>query len=264
MNIIVCMKQVPDTEAKIKILPDGAGIDAEGVKFVMNPYDEFAVEEALLIKEKFGGEVVIVCLGPDRSTEAIRTALAMGADRGVHLNDAAFEGSDSYVTAKLLAKAIGEMEYDIILAGKQAVDNDNAQVYAALAELLDIPHASVVTKLEIAEDGKSAVANREIEGGAKEVIEIQLPAVIAAQKGLNEPRYASLPGIMKAKRKEIKVLDLAAVGLDAGQVGADGSKVKMSGFSLPPEREAGKVIEGEPEEQAAELVKLLREEAKAI
>jgi len=264
VNIIVCMKQVPDTETKIKILPDATGIDAEGVKFVMNPYDEFAVEEALLIKEKFGGEVVIVCLGPDRSTEAIRTALAMGADRGVHLNDAAFEGSDSYVTAKLLAKAIGETEYDIILMGKQAVDNDNSQVYAALAEFLDIPHASVVTNLEMAEDGKSAVATREIEGGAKELIEIQLPAVIAATKGLNEPRYASLPGIMKAKRKEIKVLDLAAVGFEAGQVGTDGSKVKMSGFSLPPEREAGKTIEGEPEEQAAELVKLLREEAKVI
>ena len=264
MDILVCMKQVPDTETKIVINPEGTGIVTDGIKYVMNPYDEFAVEEALKIKEKSGGTVTIVCLGPQRATEAIRTALAMGADKGVHLNDAAFEGGDSYSTAKALAAAIKPLSYDIILGGKQAVDHDNAQVYAALAEMLDISHVSVVTKLEIADGGKSAVAHREVEGGAKEVVQVSLPAFIACQKGLNEPRYASLPGIMKAKKKPIDVVDLAKSGLSADEAGAKGAKLKTTKYSLPPEREAGKTLEGEPEELAAKVVKLLREEAKAI
>ena len=264
MDILVCMKQVPDTETKIQINAEGKGIVTDGIKYVMNPYDEFAVEEALRIKEKAGGTVTIVSMGPQRATEAIRTGLAMGADKGVHLNDAAFEGADSYATAKALAAAIKPLSFDLILCGKQAVDEDNAQVYAALAEMLDIPHVSVVTKLEMADDGKGAVAEREIEGGSKEVIQVSLPALIAAQKGLNEPRYASLPGIMKAKKKPIDVVDLAKSGLSADEVGAQGAKLKTTKFSLPPEREAGKILEGEPEEVAGQVVKLLREEAKAI
>jgi electron transfer flavoprotein beta subunit len=264
VDILVCMKQVPDTETKIVINPQGTGIVTDGIKYVMNPYDEFAVEEALRIKEKVGGTVTIVCMGPQRSTEAIRTALAMGADKGVHLNDAAFEGSDSYCTAKALATAIKPLSYGIILAGKQAVDEDNAQVFAALAEMLGISHVSIVTKLDIAADGKSAVAQREVEGGAKEMIQVSLPAVIACQKGLNEPRYASLPGIMKAKKKPLDVVDLAKSGLSADAVGAKGAKLKNRKYALPPEREAGKVLEGEPEEVAAKVVKLLREEAKII
>lgn len=264
MDILVCMKQVPDTETKIQINAEGTGIVTDGIKYVMNPYDEFAVEEALRIKEKLGGTVTIVSMGPQRATEAIRTGLAMGADKGVHLNDPAFEGADSYATAKALAAAIKPLSCDIILCGKQAVDEDNAQVYAALAEMLDIPHASVVTKLEIADDGKSATAEREVEGGAKEVIQTPLPALIAAQKGLNEPRYASLPGIMKAKKKPIDAVDVAASGLSADEVGVKGSKLKTTKFSLPPERAAGKILEGEPEEVSAQVVKLLREEAKVI
>jgi len=258
------MKQVPDTETKIQINPEGTGIVTDGIKYVMNPYDEFAVEEALRIKEKLGGTVTIVSMGPQRATEAIRTGLAMGADKGVHLNDPAFEGADSYATAKALAAAIKNLSFDIILGGKQAVDEDNAQVYAALAEMLDIPHVSVVTKLEIGDDGKSATAEREVEGGAKEVIQTTLPVLIAAQKGLNEPRYASLPGIMKAKKKPIDAVDVAASGLSADDAGEKGSKLKAVKFSLPPEREAGKVLEGEPEEVSAQVVKLLREEAKVI
>jgi len=264
VDILVCMKQVPDTEAKILINPAGTGIVTEGIKYVMNPYDEFAVEEALRIKEKKGGAVTIISLGPQRATEAIRTGLAMGADKGIHLNDAAFVGSDSYATAKALAAVIKGVKYDLILMGKQAVDEDNAQVYAALGEMLGIPHVSIVTKLEIAADGKSATAEREVEGGAKEVIQASLPCVIAAQKGLNEPRYASLPGIMKAKKKPIDNVDVAKTGLTANDVGQKGSKLKVTKFSLPPERQAGKVLQGEPPEVATQLVKLLREEAKAI
>lgn len=264
MDIVVCMKQVPDTEAKIQVNPQGTGILTEGIKYVMNPYDEYAVEEALRIKEKFGGTVTIVSMGPQRATESIRTALAMGADKGVHLVDAAFEGADSYATAKALAAVIQKLPFQILLAGKQAVDHDNSQVFAALAEMLNVPHVSIVTKLEIAADGKSTVAEREVEGGAKEVIQVSLPAVIAAQKGLNEPRYASLPGIMKAKKKPIDVVDAAKSGLAASDIGDKGSKAKITKFSLPPERLAGKILEGEPNQVAAQLVKLLREEAKMI
>lgn len=264
MDIIVCMKQVPDTETKIKVNPEGNGIVTEGIKYVMNPFDEYAVEEALQIKEKLGGKVTILCLGPDRATEAIRTGLAMGADEAVHLNDSAFEGSDSFTTAKILAKAIGTMKYDLILAGKQAVDLDASQVFGCLAELLNLPYVSVVVGLEISPNGMTATARRETEGGMEEIIETPLPAVIAAQKGLNEPRYASLPNIMKAKKKEIKKIDLAALEMDTGEAGEKGAKLKTKNYRLPPEREAGKKLEGEPAETAALLAKLLHEEAKLI
>jgi electron transfer flavoprotein beta subunit len=266
VNIVVCLKQVPDTETKIKITPEADGIVEEGIKWVMNPYDEYAVEEALKLKERFKGEstVTIVSIGPKRALEAIRTALAMGADKAVHVDDPALTGSDSYTTAKALAAALKEVPYDIILFGKQAVDDDCAQVAQSLAELLDLPQAMVIEKLEVADDGKKATAYRRIEGGAKEMLEVPLPAIIAAEKGLNEPRYASLPGIMKAKSKEVKNLDLAALGLSASEVGAEGAKVKILKYSLPPEKQPGKKLEGEPEETAKELVKLLREEAKAI
>lgn len=263
MNIVVCIKQVPDTESKIKVKPDGSGIATEDIKYVMNPYDEFAVEEALKIKEKAAGSTVtIVSMGPKRAMEAIRTALAMGADKGVHLDDPAFEDSDSLTTAKALAAALKDVPHDLILCGKQAVDNDCSQVVQALAEVLNLPHATIVTKLEVGDGG--VVASREIEGGAVEVLELPLPCVIGAQKGLNEPRYASLPGIMKAKKKEVKPVAVADLGMSAGDVGKDGSKIKMENFTLPPEREAGKKFEGEVEEIVPQVVKLLREEAKAI
>jgi len=221
------------------------------------------VEEALKIKEAKGeGEVIVLSLGPDRALEAIRTALAMGADRAVHLKDPAFDGSDTLGTAKALAKALGTLEYDLILAGKQAVDSDDASVPSMLAQLLDLPEITNVSKLEIL-DGK-IMAYSDIEGGAKMVIEAPTPAVVAAAKGLNEPRYASLPGIMKAKRKEVKEMTAADLGLDASEVGAAGSKIKIAGWSMPEERAAGRVLEGELEDTVKELAKLLREEAKVI
>lgn len=264
MNIIVCMKQVPDTEAQIRVKPDGSGIVDSDIKFVMNPYDEFGVEEALLLKEKFGGTVTIVCLGPERAVEAIRTGLAMGADKAVHLDDPAFEGGDAFSTAKALATAIKGMECDLIFCGKQAIDDDLAQVGPALAEMLGIPQIVVVTKVEVSDDGKKAKVNRQIIGG-EEIIEVPLPAVLTAQKGLNEPRYASLPGIMKAKKKEIKSVKVADLGLDPNDVGKAGAKTQILKMYSPPQREAGKIIEGETaEETAPKLAKLLREEAKVI
>ncbi len=259
MNIIVCMKQVPDTAARITVSGDGKGIETGDLSYVVNPYDEYGVEEALKVKEKLGGEVVVISLGPDRATEAIRTCLAMGADRAIHLKDEAFEGADPFMTAKALAAVISGMEFDLIFCGKQAVDDNAAFVGPALAEFLGIPQATVITKLTPAEDGKTITVEREVEGG-KEALEVPLPALVTTQKGLNEPRYASLPGIMKAKKKEIKIVDAAALG--SGDALA--AKVKAQSWSSPPERKAGKKIPGEPADAVKELVRMLKEEAKAL
>jgi electron transfer flavoprotein beta subunit len=261
VNVIVCMKHVPDTETLIKIKPDGSGIVTDDIKYVMNPYCEFAVEEALRIKEKFGGQAVLVTMGPQRAQEALRTGLAMGADRAIHLNDPAFEGADGWATAKALAEAVQKETFDLILCGKQAVDDDLAQVGPSLAELLNLPHATLITKLELFPDKKKGKVEREVEG---EVLEVNLPAVFTCQKGLNEPRYASLPGIMKAKKKEVKPVNLAALGLPADQVGAGGSKTKILRYISPPSRPPGKVISGEVADAAQKLVRLLRQEAKVI
>ena len=264
MNIICCLKQVPDTETQIKIASDGKSIVKDDVKWVMNPYDEFGVEEALRIKEKFGGEVTVVGLGPKRVTESLRTALAMGADKAVLISDDALEGSDSIATAKALAAVIKDLQYDMIFTGQRGVDDDMGVVGAVLAEFLGIPHFSVIEKVEISEDGKSVKVHRPVEGQTL-VIESNLPALITAQKGLNEPRYASLPGIMKAKKKPLEEKTLSDLGLDAAEFGESGRKVKILGLTPPPAREAGKIIEGEtPQEKAAELARLLHEEAKIL
>lgn len=261
MNTVVLVKQVPDTEAKIKVKPGELDIDREGVNYVLNPYDEFAVEEALKQKDKVGGDVVVVCLGEKRAEEAIRTALAMGADRAVRIDADAIKGSDCHSTAVALAEAVKKEDCGLLLCGKQAMDDDSAQVGAIVAELLGMPCATLATGLEIA-DGKAKVT-REIEGGS-EVDEIPLPCVVTCQKGLNEPRYPSLPGIMKAKKKPLNIVDAAGLGIDAGKVGAAGAKTEMKQLLPPPERAAGKLIKGEAAETAAQVAKLLREEAKVI
>ncbi|MDP3937286.1 MAG: electron transfer flavoprotein subunit beta/FixA family protein [Deltaproteobacteria bacterium] len=266
MKIIVILKQVPDSETKIKVKGDGSGIETDGIKYVISPYDEYAVEEALKLKEKAGGDstVTVVSAGPDRTVESIRTALAMGADAAVHVNDPALEGADSLGVARALAKAIQDNGFDIIFAGKQGIDQDNSQVPSAVAELLDIPQVNIIAKFEITEDKSKATVSRRIEGG-EETIETSLPALFGCEKGLNEPRYASLPGIMKAKKKPVKTVDLAGLGLDAGEVGAAGSHVKILKWIPLPERQAGKILQGmETAEASKELVRLLREEAKVI
>lgn len=264
MNIIVCLKQVPDTESQIKIAPDAKSVLEDDIKWVMNPYDEFGVEEALILKEKFGGEVTVVGMGPQRVTESIRTALAMGADKGVLINDPALEGSDTLATAKALAAAIKEIPCDLIFAGQRGVDSDNGLVGAALAEFLGVPQICLAVKVEVAEDGQSLKAHRPVEGQTL-VIETSLPALVTAQKGLNEPRYASLPGIMKAKKKPLEEKTLADLGLDASEFGEGAQNLKIQELIPPPQREAGKMVEGEtPEAKAAELARLLHEEAKVI
>ena len=264
MNILVCLKQVPDTETQIRIAPGSKAIVTDNIKWVMNPYDEYAVEEALRIKEKLGGEVTIIGVGPQRATEAIRTALAMGADKGILVDDPALTGTDSLGIAKVLAAVIKGLEYAIIFCGKQGVDDDSGVVGSNVAELLNIPQVSIVVKLEVSDDGSKIKAHKEVEGGTY-VIEAALPGLITAQKGLNEPRYASLPGIMKAKKKPLDVKTLADLGIDAGEVGEGGAKIQVVELTPPEERAAGKMVEGEtPEEKAANLATLLREEAKIV
>jgi electron transfer flavoprotein beta subunit len=264
VNIIVCLKQVPDTESRIKVAADKKSIVTDDLKWVMNPYDEFGVEEALRLKEKFGGEVTVVGVGPKRVTEAIRTALAMGADKGVLVNDEALAGSDSLGAAKALSAVIKSLDFDIIFTGQRGVDDDLGVVGAAVAEFLGIPQVSLAVKLEVAEDAKSVKVHRPVEGGTL-VVEAGLPALITAQKGLNEPRYASLPGIMKAKKKPLEEKSLADLGLDAAAVGESARKLEVIELTPPPERAPGKIIEGEsPQEKAAELARLLHEEAKVI
>jgi len=257
MKIFVCAKQVPDTETKIKVTADGKNIDTAGIKWILCPYDEFAIEEAIRFREKnAGAQVTVISAGPDRTTETLRTALAMGCDEAIHV--AIPENADSFLTAKVLARAIEKSgPAHIIFTGKQAIDDDAAQVHQAMAEFLQLPAVTVVLKAEYS--ANSVKLEREIEGGAIEKYEVNTPCIIAAQKGMNEPRYASLPNIMKAKKKEIKKFTLADLDVKEGDV-----KIQYKNITLPTERQACKMISGDVGAQAKELARLLHEEAKVI
>lgn len=258
MKIAVLIKQVPDTETKIRIKADSSGTEADGIKYIISPYDEYAVEEALKTKEKAGGgEVVVVSLGPARCVEAIRTALAMGADRGIHIDDGGIP-MDSFVTAKVIANALKNENPNIIFTGKQAIDDDASQVPQMVAEFLNLPQVMIAEKFELNAAKNGATVHRRVGGGAKEVYDVAFPALVSAEKGLNTPRYASLPGIMKAKTKPLAALKASDL------VGEAKPKTTNVNYRLPPERKAGKVLQGEPEQVVKELVKLLREEAKVI
>jgi electron transfer flavoprotein beta subunit len=248
LNIAVCLKQVPSTETRVKVGSDGKHIDPAGVQLVINPYDEYALEEALKLKESGGGEVTVFSVGGAGVVAAIRNALAMGADKAVLLKTEA--ELDNLAVAKLLAAEFGGKGFDLILLGKQSVDDDAGQVGPMLAELLKLPCATVVVKLEI--DGDKGRASREIEGGT-EMVEFSLPAVVTAQKGLNEPRYASLKGIMAAKKKPVEEKPVEALAPAA----------EIQSLEPPPERAAGRIV-GEGAEAVDELVRVLREEAKVI
>lgn len=257
MNIVVCIKQTFDTEAKI-VLNDSGKIDSNGVNLIVNPYDEFAIEEGLRLKEKAGGEVTVVTLGGANAQAALRTALAMGADKAILVSDPALENSDAWTNAEILAKAVSQIPYDIILTGRIAVDDGASQIAVRLGESLNIPSISSVIKLEV--EGTQVSATKDIDGGT-EVIEASLPVVISAQKGLNDPRYPSVAGIMKAKKKPLKTMTLADLGFSAGDIAP---KMVVNKYSLPDARQGGKVIPGEAAQAAQELARLLREEAKVV
>lgn len=264
MKVLVVVRQVPDSTTVIKIRPDGQDIDRAGIKMVVNPFDEFAIEQGVVLKERRKDVECVTALivGPAAAAEALRTALAVGADDGIHLQDDAFARLDEIQTAAVIAAVVKPMGYDLILVGKQEIDLDSGQLGPALAELLDVPHVGATVKLDLAEDGKSLVARRRIEG-AEEVVRVPLPALLTCDKGLCEMRYPSLPNLMKAKKKPVKALKAADVpGLADLTAGLGGTL--MQDFQPPPERPPGKMITGEPEEAARELVRLLREEAKAI
>ena len=249
MNIFVCVKQVADTEARVQIAENGTSIDTQDINFILNPFDEFAVEEALRTKEKLDGQMTVICLGPQSAESTIRTALAMGADQGLLLKtDSPCE--DPLQVARALADEIGNREFDLIFFGKQAVGNDHGQVGILVAELIGVPGISMVSELEVSSGG--VIGKREIEGGV-ETFECGLPAVITTQKGLNEPRYASLKGRMAAKKKTIeeKETNLAEAVL------------VIESMNYPPQRERGKIL-GEGPQAVPELVRCLREEAKVI
>lgn len=260
MKIAVCIKAVPDTETKIKIAADTKNIDFADVRFITSPYDEFAIEEALKLKEKLGGETTVFSLGGAEAAEVLRDALARGMDNAVHLKDESFANLDPLSVAKALACAIKDGGFDAVFCGQQGVGGDNSQVPVILAELFDLPQATLVVKLEIT-DSKFR-AEREIEG-AHEFVEGTLPAVFSAQKGLNEPRYPSIKGVMAARRKEIATKDAQALGL-AGKIGSDNCKMKVREVIPPPARPQGRLIEGDADTQAKTLVELLRNEAKVI
>ena len=278
MKIVVLVRQTPDTEAQITANSSGNGIDESSMKWILNPFDEFAVEEAVQIKENTGAEVIILGVGPDRALETIRTALAMGGDSAIHIKDDNFGATDSYATAKLIAakiKAIGDV--DLILAGKKWIDEESGQVPIQVAAELNIPQATIATKVDIDEATKTAKVQSEIEGGQR-IIELSFPALVTTERGINEPRYASLPGIMKAKKKPLEevtldTINLEELGLTAESLGVAGSRYKVDNIDIPVINRSLNVLKGgnsdmveagEVQAAAENLTKLLREEAKII
>lgn len=260
MKIGVCVKVTPDTDTRIKITGAGEGIDPSGIKYILSPYDAFAVEEAVQTKEKHGGEVILFTVGNSGHQTQIRgNGLAVGGDRAVIVEDDATNATDSLGIARALAAAIKAEECDIVFCGKQAIDDDNVQVPAMLAELLGWAQISVVSAFEL--DGNNFQAERNVGSGTVEVVRGSTPVVVTADRGLNTPRYAKLPQIMKAKRKKIAIKSLGDIGLSADDVAP---AVVSNAYDLPPERPSGRIISGDNEAAVAELVRLLREEAKVI
>jgi len=259
MKILVLVKQVPDTATQVKIAGDGKAIETQGITWIVSPYDEFAIEEALRIKEKRGqGEVVAVTLGPERAKEALRSCLAMGADRAIHLLDPAWGAADTLATARALAAVIKQEAPGLVLSGRQAIDDDMGAVGAQVAELLGWSCASWIMEESINDAGNGIRVGRQVEGGL-EVFELPLPALCSAQKGMNEPRYPTLKGIMGAKKKEIREMKAGDLGISA-----DAPVLAVATLEPLPPRPPGRIITGEAGEAAKELVRALREDAKAI
>lgn len=263
MRILAVIRMVPDSRATIRVRSDGLRIETAGLKFVCDPFDEYAVEQAVRLKETRPDvpEVVAITVGPPDAIQTLRAALAVGADRGIHVCVDGLQTHDEVFLAEILAAAIRRADdsFDLILCGKQQIDNDSGELGPALAEFLDVGHIGAVTNLEVAEDGSAVIARRRIEA-AEELVESKLPVLIMCDKGLVEPRYPALPNIIKAKKKPVETIALA--DLD-GLEGAS-ARTSLVGLTPPPERQPCRMIEGEPEDTARELVRLLRDEAKVV
>lgn len=259
MKLMVCLKVVPDTASRLKVAEDGRQIATNDLTWIISPYDEFAIEEALKLREKSGGEVILLSLGPDRVAAGLRSGLAMGADSAHQIWDSGFENLDGAGRAKVLAAAIRHLGgADLVLCGHQGVGEDDSQTAGHLAAALDLPLVSMAVRLEI--EAGAAVVEREVEGGI-EVWDAALPAVITTQKGLNTPRYAGLKGIMAAKKKPMGVLNASTLGLTDAAL-TPGTERRA--IAPPAERPAVRLIQGEAAVQAKELIRLLHEEAKVI
>jgi len=258
MNIIVCVKRVPETtDVDIVIDRSGKDIDKAGLVFDLNEWDSYAIEEALRLKEKLGGRVTVVSMGGEESNESLRKCLAMGAEDAIRLSDPAFDGSDGYATARILAEAIRKRPYDLILSGTQAEDDGYGQVGVAIAEILGIPHAALVNKIEILD--KKMKVHRELEAGLEEILELDLPAVLTIQTGINEPRYVSIMGIRKVAKKEITVLGASELALKAEEVGLQGSDLRTEKIFFPAVGKGAELLEGNPEEIASKLFDILKD-----
>ncbi|GAB3064832.1 electron transfer flavoprotein subunit beta/FixA family protein [Virgibacillus ainsalahensis] len=257
MDIYVLLKRTFDTEEKIVV--SNGEIEDDGAEFIINPYDEYAVEEAITQRDAHGGEVTVVTVGDEEAEKQLRTALAMGADKAVLINtEEDLEEGDQFTTTKILEAYFDDKEADLILAGNVAIDEASGQVGPRLAESLGIPYVTTITSLNI--DGETVNIEKDVEGDV-EIIETSLPVLVTCQQGLNEPRYPSLPGIMKAKKKPLEELEIDDLDLDEDELEP---KTKTIDIYLPPEKEAGKVLEGEVEDQVKELVSLLKNEKKVL
>jgi electron transfer flavoprotein beta subunit len=257
LDVVVCVKHVPETaEAELKIDQTGKNIEKTGLVYDINEWDDYALEEAVRIKEKQGGTVTAITIGTQDTESTLRKCLARGADKAIRLTDPKFENSDAYATAKILHSAIKTLHYDLILTGMQAGDDGNAAVGPILAEMLNIPHATMVKKIELAQG--TAKVNRELEGGLEEQIEIRLPALVSVQTGINEPRYVSIMGIRKAMQKEIKVLSLADTGLSESDVGSAGSWINIDKLYVPPVEKQAEFLKGTPDEIATKITEILK------
>lgn len=259
MDIVVLIKQVPDTATRIQDRVKGGGIDLEGVTWVTSPYDEYAVEEALRLREKHGGTVTLLTLGPERAHQALKDMLALGADEAQAVWDPAFERLGTHARAEVLAAALRKVPHDLVLAGWKGVDGDEGLVPIYVAAALDIPHVSFAVAIDV--EGAGLRVRREVEGG-KEVVTTPLPALVTAQKGLNEVRYATLKGIMRVKAKTIPVWTAADLGLDPAALSAPA--VELVAVEPPPERGGGRILDGGPVEASRQLARLLRDEEKVI
>ncbi len=258
MDIVVCVKRVPDTsEAEVVIAKDGRTIEAKDLVFDINEWDKYAVEEAVRLKGKHGGSVIVVTVGAEETEDTLRRCLATGADSAVRLTDGTFDGSDASALARILYRVVNDLKFDLVLTGAQASDDGYGQVGPTLAEFLGIPHATLVTHIEIM-NGKAKV-HRELEGGLEEVVEIRLPSLLTIQTGINEPRYVSIMGVRKAAKKEIKTLDLKELGLKEEEVGEPGSKVKQERLFLPPVTKEAEILQGNPDEVATKLARILKD-----
>lgn len=256
MKLVVCAKQVPASMEDIELTEDGR-IDEEYMDYDINDWDNYALEEAVQIKEEYGGTVTLVAIGPEQYDEMIRMAFAKNADEAIRVYDEALDRGDTYTKAKIVADVVEDLDPDLIFTGLQSDDEGHAQLGVALAQILDMPHACMVTDLDFDPDSEKAVLNQELEGGLEEKIELETPAVFSIQTGINEPRYASVMGIRKARDKEIKEYSLDDLDLDESEVGPEGSLTSVERLYEPPAGEMAEIFEGSPDETSEQLAETL-------